>query len=173
MMMPPPPSTITPLPVLRQNWKTLARLASRWSKPLDVDVCSHTVFIRWSVLRRKPINLLPLGFEAQTKKPSWWFCGPNHQIVATGFEAKPGNPNEWFWGQTTTTIATGFEAKPGETVDLGFEAELKNPLSLSPCARCRPHIASLDLSIVQPPSTQPVLVHPRSSAPSLLLLPRS
>jgi hypothetical protein len=45
-------------------------LASRRSKPPDVDVFPHTVFIRSSVLRCKPINLLPLGFETQTKKLS-------------------------------------------------------------------------------------------------------
>jgi hypothetical protein len=37
---------------------------------LDVDACPHTVFIRSSVLRHKPTNLLPLGFETQTKKKS-------------------------------------------------------------------------------------------------------
>jgi hypothetical protein len=68
---------------------------------------------------------------------------------------------------------TSFEAKPGETVDLGFEGETRNTRSSSPCARCRPHTASPNLSIVRPLSTQPVLNHPRSSTPSLLLLPRS
>jgi hypothetical protein len=86
---------------------------------------------------------------------------------------KMGNPSEWFWGQTTRIIATRFEAKPRETVDLGFEAKQRNPCSSSPYARCRPHIASPDLSIVWLPSTRPVLDHPWSSAPSLLLLPRS
>jgi hypothetical protein len=36
----------------------------------DVDACSHTIFIRSSVLKRKATNLLPLGFESQTKKSS-------------------------------------------------------------------------------------------------------
>jgi hypothetical protein len=80
--------------------------------PPDVDVCPHTVFIRSSVLRRKPINLLPLGFEAQTKKSSWWFYEWNHQTTATSLEAQTGKP-KWvvlrpnhknrshqFWGQT-------------------------------------------------------------------------
>jgi hypothetical protein len=57
-------------------------------------------------------NRSPLGFEVQTKKPSWWFWDPNHQIVATGFEA-----------QTEKSEATGFEAKPGETVAISFEAK--------------------------------------------------
>jgi hypothetical protein len=92
-MMPHAPSTIAPPPVLRQNWETVAQLASRWSKPLDIDVCSHTVFIHSSGLGRKPTNVVPLGFEAQTKKPSWWFCGPNHQTIAIGFEAQTGKPD--------------------------------------------------------------------------------
>jgi hypothetical protein len=77
------------------------------------------------------------------------------------FRPKQENPSEWFWGQTTGTVATGFEAKLG------------NPCSSYPCAWCRPHTTSSDLLIIRPPSTRPVLDHPRSSVPSLLLLPRS
>jgi hypothetical protein len=90
-MMPPAPPAVAPPPVLRQSWETLAWHASRWSKPPDVNMCPHTVFIHSSILRRKPINLLPHGFKGQTKKPSWWFWGPNHQTVATDFDAKSGN----------------------------------------------------------------------------------
>jgi hypothetical protein len=36
----------------------------------ELYACPHTVFIRSLVLRNKPANLLLLGFEAQTKKPS-------------------------------------------------------------------------------------------------------
>jgi hypothetical protein len=43
----------------------------------------------------------------------------------------------------------------------------------SPCARCGLHIASPNLSIIRPQSTQPMLEHPLSSALSLLLLPQS
>jgi hypothetical protein len=71
------------------------------------------------------------------------------------------------------TIATSFEAKPGETVDLGFEAKPRNPRSSSPHAWCRSHTTSPDLSVIWQPSTRPMLHHPWSSAPSLLLLPRS
>jgi hypothetical protein len=90
---------------------------------------------------------------------------------------KPRNPSEWFWGQTTRTVATDFEAKPGETVDLsfdlGFEAKPRNTCSSSHCARCRPHTALSDLPIVWLSSTRHMLDQSRSSAPSLLLLPRS
>jgi hypothetical protein len=67
--------SVVPLPVLRQNWETLARPASWCSKSPDVNACPHTVFIHPSVSRHKPTNLLPLGFEAQTKKLSQWFWG--------------------------------------------------------------------------------------------------
>jgi hypothetical protein len=171
-MMPRAPTTVAPSLVLKQNWETLAWLASWRSKLPDVDACPHTVFIHTSVLRHKPTNLIPLGFEAQTKKPSWWFCWPNHQTATVSFVAQTGkpervvlmpnhknhsdqfwgqtgrNPSEWFWGQNTRTVATGFEAKPGGTIDLGFEAEPRNTRSLFSCTRWRLHTTSPDLSIV-------------------------
>jgi hypothetical protein len=113
------------------------------------------------VLRPKPRNRHG-DFVGQITKPQLPVLRP-----------KPGNSSEWFWGQSTRIIATGFEAKPRETIDHGFEAEPRNPRSSSPYARCRPHTTSPNLSIVQPPSTRPVLDHPRSFTPSLLLLPRS
>jgi hypothetical protein len=100
------------LPVLRLDWETLAWLAYRWSKPLDLDAC--------------PVSSLSSCrfYGAQTKKPSRWFCGPHHQTVATGFVAQIGKPERvilrpnhknrshqfwcqtwrsrwlWFWGWT-------------------------------------------------------------------------
>jgi hypothetical protein len=97
VMMPCAPPVIAP-PVLRQNWETLPRLASWWIKPPNVDACPHIIFIRSSVLRSKPTNLLPHGFEAQTKKPSWWFWGLNNQTVDLGFEVQTKKPSLWFWG---------------------------------------------------------------------------
>jgi hypothetical protein len=104
-VMPHAPPVVAPLLFLRQNWETLTRLASWWSKPLDVDTCPHTVFIRSSVFKRKPTNLLPLGFEAQTKKPSQWFWGPNHQTINLDFQAQTKKPSQWFWGQTTDKLS--------------------------------------------------------------------
>jgi hypothetical protein len=72
-MMPHAPSVVAPSPVMRQNWEMIVWLALRQSKPMDVDACPHTIFIRSSVFRCKPTNLLPLSFEAQTKKLSQWF----------------------------------------------------------------------------------------------------
>jgi hypothetical protein len=97
--------------------------------------------------------------------PSVLLC--NRQTIATGFEVK-----------TEKTVATSFEAKPEktdlvvlrsnhwQTIVLGFEAQPRSTRSSSPCARCRPHMTSPDLPIVQPPSTRPV-------RPSLVLCTRS
>jgi hypothetical protein len=107
-------------------------------------------------------NLLPFGFEAQTKNPSQWFWGPNHQTVDIGFEAQTKKPSLWFWDPNHQIIATGFEAKPG------------NPcFSSPPRVRCRSHTMSSELPIVRPSSIWLVLDYPRFSARSLLLLPRS
>jgi hypothetical protein len=71
------------------------------------------------------------------------------KTVATGFEAK-----------LEKIITIGFEAKSEKTIDLGFEAQPRNSCPSSPRARYRPHTALPDLSIVQPPSTQPVRPSP-------------
>jgi hypothetical protein len=77
------------------------------------------------------------------------------------------------------TRSAGFLVEPqnrGVTSSTGFLVEPQNQgvtSRSSPCAWYRPHTTSPDLPIIQPPSTQPVLDHPRSSAPGLLLLPRS
>jgi hypothetical protein len=111
-MMPRVPPTVAPSPVLRQNWETLARLASRWSKPPDFDACPHTVFICSSILRCKPTNLLPLvlrlkprkhhgDFEAQITKPSTLVLRLKLRNYRSGFVAKIlTNSSHWFWGQT-------------------------------------------------------------------------
>jgi hypothetical protein len=43
----------------------------------------------------------PLGFEAQTKKLSWWFWNPNHQTVDLVFQPQTKKLSHWSWGQTT------------------------------------------------------------------------
>jgi hypothetical protein len=145
-------------PVLSLDWESLARLASWWSKLLDLDACPASSSSSVSFVAQL-INHNPLGFELQTKKLSWWFWGQNHQTGPASFDA-----------QTRKPVATSFEVKLGETVDLGFEAKPRNSRSSSTCARCRPYTSSLDLLIVRPLSIRPVLNHPRSSTPGLLLL---
>jgi hypothetical protein len=128
MMMPRAPPVVAPSPVVRQNWETLVRLASRQCKPPDVDTYPHAVSIRSTILRCKPINLIPFGFEAQITKPS-------------------------------TPI---------------LRLKLENLRFLcSSYVRYGSHTVSSDLPIIRPPSTRLVPDHPRSSGPSLLLLPRS
>jgi hypothetical protein len=137
------------------------------------------------VLWPKLGNPTPPWFWGSTKKPTAGFEAKPGETVATSFEAKlektvaasfviklEKNRRSRFWGQPLETIATGFEAKlaktvrvvsrpnHSQTVDLGFEAQPRNPLSSSPCARCRPHIAPLDLLIARPPSTWPVWPSP-------------
>jgi hypothetical protein len=64
------------------------------------------------VLRLKPGN-----------PPPPWFGGSIKKLI-TGFEAKPGEIiTTSFEDKLEKTIATGFEAKPLETVATGFEAK--------------------------------------------------
>jgi hypothetical protein len=122
---------------------------------------------------------------------SRWFWDPNHQTEAADFEAQIGEPStagfEAKLGETVATsfkikpkkiVATDFEVKPEKTVpvvlrsnhwqiiDLGFEAQPRNPHSLSPCGQDRPHTVTPDLPIIRPPSTRPM-------RPSLILCTRS
>jgi hypothetical protein len=172
-VMPCAPPTVAPPPVLRQNWETLAKLlyneASHWMLMRVLTPSSSTHW--FSGANRQTSSHLVL-------KPKPWnrhddFVGQITKLQLPILWHNLGNSSEWFWGQTTRTIATGFEAKPGETVDLDFETEPRNPRSSPPYERCRPYTVSPDLSILQPPSTWHVLDHPWSSAPSLILMPRS
>jgi hypothetical protein len=82
------------------------------------------------ILRPKPGNPPPPWFWGSTKKPTAGFKVKPGETVATGFEAKPEK-----------TVATGFEAKSvktvqvvlrpnhSQTIDLGFEAQPRNPRS--------------------------------------------
>jgi hypothetical protein len=77
----------------------------------------------------QPTNRSMLHFEAQTKKPSRWFWGANHQTRDAGFEVQTGNPPPpWFWGSTKKPTAS-FEAKLGETVATSFEAKLEKTVA--------------------------------------------
>jgi hypothetical protein len=144
-MVPRAPPVVAPPLVFRPDWKTLARLASTPSKPLDLDVCPALTSLR--------------RFCGATDKPKpAWFWDPNQETVAVilrpkspnqscrfwdpnretlhhlGFEAQPRNrppilrsnwekPSRWFWGTNHQTRAAGFEVKPLETVATSFEAK--------------------------------------------------
>jgi hypothetical protein len=136
------------------------------------------------------------GFEAQTGKPSTTLVLRLNQETHHQFWGQTWrNRRHQFWGQTKKTITTGFEAKPAktvttgfevkstktvwvvlrpnhsQTVDLGVEAQPRNPCSTSPRARCIPHMTPLDLSTTRPLSTRPmrpstVLIAARHAAPA-------
>jgi hypothetical protein len=91
MMMLCAPPAVTPSPVLRPDWETLSRLTSTWSKTLDLDAYSTPSPSHRFVVQ--PLNHSLLDFKIQTKKPSWWFWGPNHQTVAIGFEVQTKKPS--------------------------------------------------------------------------------
>jgi hypothetical protein len=59
-----------------------------------------------------------------------------------------------------------------QTVDLGFEAQLRNPHFSSLRAWYKSHTASPDLSIVRPPSTRPVRPSPvlYTKSPTLTMI---
>jgi hypothetical protein len=98
----------------------------------------------------QPTNRNPLGFETQTKKPSWWFWGPNHQTRAAGFEAQTGKPS------TTLFLRLNQETRPSSLHVPGADCTRRHPTSRPPGHRV-PDMCD----------------HPRSSALGLLLLPRS
>jgi hypothetical protein len=105
-----------------------------WSKTLYLDVCptpSHPPidFVT------QPTNRSLHGFEAQTKKQSRWFLGPNHQTVAADCKAETGKPStNLVLRLNQETVATSFEVKLKKTVATGFEAKLEKtiPVVLRP-----------------------------------------
>jgi hypothetical protein len=72
------------------------------------------------------------------------------------------------------TVRVVLRPNHSQTVDLGFEAQPRNPRSLFPRARCRPHTVSPDLSTARPLSTRPVRPSPvlyiRSPTPTMVLI---
>jgi hypothetical protein len=127
---------------------------------------SRAIFILPSILWCNRQTIAHLVLMPKLKKPSRWFSRLNHQTAAVGFEAQT-DPSEWFWGQTTRTIATGFETKSRETVNLGFEAKLRNLLSLCPlCAVQTTH------NVIWP-LDRPTIEYPSCAWPSLVLCTKS
>jgi hypothetical protein len=79
----------------------------------------------------QPTNRSSLSFEAQIKKSSRWFGGPNYQTEAAGFEAQTRKPvTTGFETRPGEIVATGFEVKPGEIIVTGFEAKLGETVSI-------------------------------------------
>jgi hypothetical protein len=162
---------------LCQSWGQTGKpkiwwLASSRSKPSDLDACPAL-----SSLRR--------FCGATDKLRHAWFWGSNQETITVILRPKSPNRSCRFWGPNQKTRATGFEVKPektvrvvlrsnhSQTIDLVFEAQSRNTYSSSPRARCRPHIASPDLPIIQSPSIRPMRPCPvlctRSSTPATIL----
>jgi hypothetical protein len=106
------------------------------------------------ILRSKPENSPPSWFWGSTKKPTTGFeAKPGETItisfdvklkktIVAGFEAKPlQTVAACFEAKPLETVANVFEAKPvkivwvvlrpkhSQTIDLGFNAQLRNPSS--------------------------------------------
>jgi hypothetical protein len=111
----------------------------------------------------KPPETVTTGFETKLAKTVRLVLWPNHsQTAAIGFEAQTDEkPSEWFWGQTT---------HKSSTLVLRLNQETHAP---------RLHVHGADHTRRHQTSRSPghrvpdLCDHPRSSAPALLLLPRS
>jgi hypothetical protein len=100
MMVPYALTTVVPPPVFKSDWKTLARLASTPSKPLNLDACPASTSLHW------------FCGAIDKPKPSW-FWGPNQEIVAVILRPKSPNQSCRFWGPNRKTLHhLGFEAQP-------------------------------------------------------------
>jgi hypothetical protein len=93
-----------------------------------------------SVLTPKSENPPPPWFWGSNKKPTVGFEAKPRKTVTIGFEAKPAKTvTAGFEAKPLETIATSFEAKlmktvevvlrpnHSQTVDVGFEAQPRNP----------------------------------------------
>jgi hypothetical protein len=94
------------------------------------------------ILRPKSGNPPSPWFWGSTKKPTVGFEAKLGETVATGFEAKPAKTAAaGFEAKPLETVVTGFKAKQVKTIrvvlrpnhsqniDLGFEAQPRNPRS--------------------------------------------
>jgi hypothetical protein len=90
MMMPRVPPVIAPPPVLRQTGKLYPDLLLVFV-PLDLDTCPAPSCSRRFCSATDKMS--PLDFDIQTKKPSRWFWGSNHQTRAASFEAQTEKPS--------------------------------------------------------------------------------
>jgi hypothetical protein len=126
----------------------------------------------------KSLETVTTGFEAQTGKPEPPILRSNREKlsppVLRSNQRKPSllvlrsnrrKPSQWFWGQSIDKPYQWFWGQT-QIVDLGFEAQPRNPRFSSLCAPYRPHTVSPDLPIIRPLSTRPV-------RPSLFLCTRS
>jgi hypothetical protein len=111
----------------------------------------------------KPPETVATSFEAKPAKTVLVVLRLNHsQTVAIGFEAQTDEKSsEWFWGQTTHKLST---------LVLRLNQETRTPhLHVHSADRTRCHLTYRSLGHQVPDLCD----HHRSTAPNLLLLPRS
>jgi hypothetical protein len=126
-----------------RNRQTKARLVLR-PKPRNdrIDFEGQITKPELSILRPKLVNPPPPLFWGSTKKTTAGFEAKTGETVAASFEAKlEKTVVAGFEVKPLETVATGFEAKPvktirvvlrpnhSQTIDLGFEAQPRNPRS--------------------------------------------
>jgi hypothetical protein len=148
MMTPRAPLTVAPPPVLRPDWETLARLASRRNKPSDLDACPTPSSLRWFCgATDKPRNHCG-DFEAQITKPELPVLRPKPGNPCHQFWGQTGrNCRNWFWGQTRENHPSGFEAKPLTNHPSWFWGSTKKPaLLISTCTVQIAHSATRPLN---------------------------
>jgi hypothetical protein len=111
----------------------------------------------------KPSETIATGFEAKPAKTIRVVLRPDHsQTVAIGFEAQTDEkPSEWFWDQTTHKPSTLVLRLNQETCAPGLHVHYADHTRRLPTSRSLGH------------RVPDLCDHPRSSAPGLLLLPRS
>jgi hypothetical protein len=132
-------------------------------------------------------KIVAIGFEAKLAKTIWVVTRPNHsQTVTTSFQAKPAKTVQVVlrWNHSQT-VANGFEAQTDEKPSHWFWGQSTDKpstlvLRLNQETRVsRLHVYGADRTQCHPTSRSPgywvpdICDHPRSSAPGLLLLPRS
>jgi hypothetical protein len=137
-MMPHAWSIVTPLPVWRQNWKTLAWLASHQSNyqmSMHVLTPYSSAHRFWDTNRQTSSNMILRhksrnrrgDFEAQITKLSTLVLRLKPRNRRSGFKAKLlTNRWPWFWGPNQEIIVVVLRSNHWQTVATSFEAKLRN-----------------------------------------------
>jgi hypothetical protein len=116
-MVPHAPPAVVPPPVLRPDWKTLVWLASKRSKPPDLDTCPT------------PFSLRRFCGTTDKLKPTW-FWGSNQETVAVILRLKSPNQSCQFWGPNWETHHHLFWGQTGENSRPWFWGSTKKPALL-------------------------------------------
>jgi hypothetical protein len=99
--------------ILRPDWKTLAWLASRWSKPPDLDACPA------------PSSSSCRFYGATDKLYPAWFWEPNQEIIVVILRHKSPNRSCQFWGPKWKTCSHQFWGQTGRNCQPWFWSQIK------------------------------------------------